>query len=80
MNRKPFEEITRTTVSFSRRWIAGGAFGAALAGTSGLLETGRLAPARRARRATRRRNVGADATMVKSARRAAVVVRAARAS
>ena len=40
MNRKPFEEITRTTVSFSRRWIAGGAFGAALAGTSGLLETG----------------------------------------
>ena len=39
MNRKPFEEITRKALPFSRRWIAGGALGAALAGTSGLLAT-----------------------------------------
>lgn len=39
MNHKPFDEIARNALSFSRRWIAGGALGAALAGTSGLRET-----------------------------------------
>ena len=39
MNRKPFEEITRKALPFSRRWIAGGALGAALAGTTGPLAT-----------------------------------------
>src|SRR5215212_11262000 len=39
MNFKPFKKIARTPLSFSRRWIAGGALGAALAGTSGLLAT-----------------------------------------
>src|SRR5688572_5535989 len=37
MNRKPFDEIVRKTLPFSRRWIAGGTLGAALAGTLGLL-------------------------------------------
>jgi hypothetical protein len=39
MNRKPFEELARQALPFSRRWIAGGTLGAALAGTSGLLTT-----------------------------------------
>ena len=39
MNRKPFDEIARQALPFSRRWIAGGALGAALAGTTGLLAT-----------------------------------------
>jgi len=37
MNHKPFDEIVRKALPFSRRWIAGGAFGAALAGTLSLL-------------------------------------------
>ena len=34
MNRKPFEAIARQALPFSRRWIAGGALGAALTGAS----------------------------------------------
>src|SRR5688572_23399774 len=37
MNHKPFDEIVRKALPFSRRWIAGGALGAALAGTLSLL-------------------------------------------
>lgn len=37
MNRNPFEAIARNALPFSRRWIAGGTLGAALAGMTGLL-------------------------------------------
>jgi hypothetical protein len=37
MSRNPFEAIARKALPFSRRWIAGGALGAALAGMTGLL-------------------------------------------
>lgn len=37
MNHKQFDEIARRALPFSRRWIAGGALGAALTGASALL-------------------------------------------
>jgi hypothetical protein len=39
MERKLFDGIARAALPISRRWIVGGAWGAALAGTSGLLGT-----------------------------------------
>lgn len=39
MNRKAFDDIARKALPFSRRWIAGGALGAALAAATGLFET-----------------------------------------
>ena len=50
MNRKPFEEIARQALPFSRRWIAGGALGAALTGTSSLLATGEAVAGKRGKK------------------------------
>jgi hypothetical protein len=55
MNRKPFEEIMHRALPFSRRWIAGGVLGSALAGMSGLLETEEAGAGKKGRKSKKKK-------------------------